>query len=128
MSDNPRHVVRYTSCPDCRCGSLGVQRNGRMVRHSIGFGSVEKVGPGTRRPRWRTIICTGSGKKVCMTLGGHTQEPSEAAQRAAWKAFDNAWPWEVTREVGECLRHAVRAAYAIDFPSGDPSLGGRKEP
>lgn len=38
--------------------------NGHLVRHSVGFGSVEKVGPGTRHPRWRTTVCQGSGKLV----------------------------------------------------------------
>ena len=59
-----RRVVSYTSCPDCDCMSLGVLDNGRIVRHSISFGSVEKVGPGTRRPNWQTTICKGSGRKV----------------------------------------------------------------
>ena len=57
----PRRVVDYTSCPKCNCGSIGVQANGRIVRHSVGFGSVEKVGPGTRHPRFKTTICDGSG-------------------------------------------------------------------
>jgi len=59
-----RSVVSYTSCPDCPCWSLGVLGNGRIVRHSIGCGSVEKVGPGTNHPTWRTTICSGSGKLV----------------------------------------------------------------
>jgi hypothetical protein len=59
----PWKVVSYTSCPECSC-SLGVQANGKIVRHSIGFGFVEKVGPGTRHPRFRTTICKGSGMKV----------------------------------------------------------------
>jgi len=61
---SPRKVVAYTACPDCNCWSLGLQANGRIVRHSIGFGSVEKVGPGTRHPHFRTTICKGSGKYV----------------------------------------------------------------
>jgi len=61
---SPWKVVGYTACAECSCASLGVQANGRIVRHSLGFGSVEKVGPGTRRPLFRTQICPGSGKKV----------------------------------------------------------------
>lgn len=60
----PWKVVRYTACPECPCWSLGVQANGRIVRHSVGFGSVEKVGPGTRHPMFRTTICKGSGQRV----------------------------------------------------------------
>jgi hypothetical protein len=61
---NPKKVVAYTACPKCSCWSLGLQANGRIVRHSIGFGSVEKVGAGTRHPQWRTVICKGSGMLV----------------------------------------------------------------
>lgn len=49
-----RRIVRYIACPDCTRDSIGVQGDGRIVRHSFGFGGVDKVG-------W-TIICTGSGK------------------------------------------------------------------
>lgn len=59
-----RSVIAYTACPDCSCWSVGMQANGRIVRHSRGFGSVEKVGPGTRHPRWKTQICSGSGRYV----------------------------------------------------------------
>lgn len=59
-----RRISHYTSCPKCSCPSLAVLKNGRIVRHSIGFGSVEKVGPGTRYPQFRTTICEGSGLKV----------------------------------------------------------------
>jgi hypothetical protein len=60
----PRRVVAYTSCLYCTSWSIAVQANGRIVRHSIGFESVEKVGPGTRHPTWRTTICEGSGRLV----------------------------------------------------------------
>jgi len=60
----PRRVVAYVSCPECPCWSLGLQANGRLVRHSIGYGAVEKCGPGTRHPSWRTTICKGSGRRV----------------------------------------------------------------
>ena len=55
-------AVRFSACPDCSWWSLGVMENGRFIRHSMGFGYVEKVGPGTRHPKFRTIICKGSGK------------------------------------------------------------------
>ena len=70
MSVSKRRVVSYTACPDCSCRSLGVQANGRIVRHSEGCGSVERVGPGTRQPLWRTTICKGSGKFVSAPMGG----------------------------------------------------------
>lgn len=54
----------YADCPECNCWSIGVQANGRIVRHSVDYGAVEKVGPGTRHPWMRTRICKGSGKKV----------------------------------------------------------------
>ena len=64
----PYHVVSYGVCPECTVGSIAIQANGRVVRHSDGgFGYVEKVGPGTRHPRWRTTICKGSGVKVAET-------------------------------------------------------------
>ena len=62
-SRRKRRVRRYTSCPECGV-SLRVEESGRICRHSYGFGSVEKVGPGTRHPRMRTTICAGSGKLV----------------------------------------------------------------
>lgn len=61
MSKKPWRIVGYTSCPYCDAWSIGLQANGRIVRHSCGFGSVEKVGPGTRHPLWTTNICKGSG-------------------------------------------------------------------
>lgn len=60
----PYHVVAYTSCPYCGHGSLGLRKDGKIVRHSVGFGSVEKVGPGTRHPNLITRICEGSLKRV----------------------------------------------------------------
>lgn len=65
-----RRVVEYSACPECSCWSLGVQGNGRIVRHSEGFGSVEKVGPGTRHSLLRTTICRGSGAFVGLTDSG----------------------------------------------------------
>lgn len=76
----PYHVVEYASCPFCNAWSIGVQANGRIVRHSIGFGYVEKVGPGTRHPLWRTTICErGSG----YLLRPHDAQPGGRAGRGA---------------------------------------------
>lgn len=55
---------RYGVCPKCTVFSIRIEPNGKLPRHSIDFGSVEKVGPGTRHPLWRTTICEGSGMKV----------------------------------------------------------------
>jgi len=62
VSVKPYKVVEYGACPECDCWSLGIQANGRIVRHSIGRGSVERLSPGsclTPAP-----ICKGSGAKV----------------------------------------------------------------
>jgi hypothetical protein len=64
MGAKKKRAISYTACPYCTNWSIRVGANGRLPRHSIGFGSVEKVGPGTRHPTWRTTICEGSGKKV----------------------------------------------------------------
>ncbi len=55
-----RRVVSYTACPCCSCWSLGVQANGRIVRHSMGWGSVERCKP----PFVPAPICSGSGRFV----------------------------------------------------------------
>lgn len=60
--EKPWKVVRYSSCPDCTCWSLGVRADGRFVRHSISCGSVERLRPGS--PFRPTPICAGSGKKA----------------------------------------------------------------
>ena len=59
---------RYGICPKCDVMSIRIEPNGKLPRHSIGFGSVEKVGPGTRYPMFRTTICKGSGLKVSEVL------------------------------------------------------------
>lgn len=59
---NPRQVVSYQGCPDCSNWSCGVQANGRLVRHSEGFGSVERLPKGSRLIA--SPICKGSGKRV----------------------------------------------------------------
>lgn len=64
-----RKVVEYTSCPFCTVWSIGLQADGRIVRHTMGWGSVEKVGPGTRHPNLRrNAICKGSGFKRELVL------------------------------------------------------------
>lgn len=55
------HVVGYGDCPECTCWSCGVRLDGKLVRHSIGFGSVERFRPGSP---FRTTICKGSGVRV----------------------------------------------------------------
>lgn len=57
---HPRRVAEYVACPACACASLGLQVNGRVVRHSVGFGSVEPRAMLERRG-WRTTVCKGSG-------------------------------------------------------------------
>jgi hypothetical protein len=56
--DSRQRVVLYSSCPECNA-SISVQANGRIVRHSFGFGYVERVNRLTR-----TRICKGSGRKI----------------------------------------------------------------
>lgn len=73
---SPRRIVEYGPCPDCTCWSCGIQANGRLTRHSVGVGYVEKVGPGTRYPFFRTTICPGSGKRVRPALP-NTTHPSQ---------------------------------------------------
>jgi hypothetical protein len=63
----PWTVVSWRPCPECDGGGLGcvgVQANGRLVRHSVGMGYVERVGPGTYHPNWTTVVCKSSGRKV----------------------------------------------------------------
>lgn len=59
---NKRRVRRYESCPDCDRWSIRVEENGRICRHSVGFGYVERFPPG--HPFTPTPVCIGSGKKV----------------------------------------------------------------
>lgn len=63
-----RRIRRYESCPVCGHCGLRVEENGRICRHSFGFGCVEKVGPGTRWPKFVTTICTGSGMKILKSV------------------------------------------------------------
>lgn len=58
-ANSPRRVVEYAHCGFCDCMSLGVQANGRLVRHTMGLGSVVKVKP----PRSKDI-CPYSGRKI----------------------------------------------------------------
>jgi hypothetical protein len=60
--DKPYKVVRYSDCPECNTSSVGVQKNGRIVRHSMSFGSVERLSPAQlRRGFINTPVCKGSG-------------------------------------------------------------------
>lgn len=55
----PRQVAEYIACPCCSYWSIGVQANGRIVRHSVGWGSVERP----RNPMFVPApICPASGK------------------------------------------------------------------
>lgn len=58
---SPRRVVSYSACRHCDAWSLGVQANGKFVRHTAGFGYVEKA---KRLSRWFRPgpICEGSGE------------------------------------------------------------------
>jgi hypothetical protein len=57
-----RRVRRYTACSQCKCCSLRVEESGRVCRHTIGCGSVERFPLGhlfVAGP-----LCKGSGEKV----------------------------------------------------------------
>ena len=61
----PYHVVSYTSCPECDSWSIGVRADGRIVRHSIGCGSVgqlskAQIAVGMKRG----TICAGSLRRA----------------------------------------------------------------
>jgi hypothetical protein len=56
---NRRRVRRYTACPECTMWSIRVEENGRICRHSRGFGYVERFPPGSRMRA--TPVCKGSG-------------------------------------------------------------------
>ncbi len=61
-----RRARRYTSCPDCSCWSIRVEENGRICRHTAGFGYVERFPPGHYFKAGP--ICKGSGKLVMHPL------------------------------------------------------------
>lgn len=63
---NGRRRRRYSACPDCVCWSILVQPNGRIVRHTQGFGYVERFPPG--HPFRPGPICKGSGALVLPPL------------------------------------------------------------
>lgn len=63
-----RRVVKYAPCPECACWSLGVQANGRLVRHSVGMGSVERLPRNS--PLISPPICKGSGKQTFQSKDG----------------------------------------------------------
>ena len=52
--------VEFIDCPCCTNWSIGVNRFGKILRHSEDFGYVERVGPGTRYPDFKTRICKAS--------------------------------------------------------------------
>ena len=54
----PWHIVGYEKCSWCPW-SPGVRRDGKVTRHSVGFGYVEKFPDGSKM---RTMICPGSNK------------------------------------------------------------------
>ncbi len=55
----PWKVVSYASCWCCPSWSLGVRADGRFVRHSPSFGSVERS-RAVRLGVFRTTVCKGS--------------------------------------------------------------------
>ena len=59
---NRRRVRRYSACPHCSCWSIRVEENGRVCRHTVGFGYVERFPPG--HPFKAGPVCPGSGVKV----------------------------------------------------------------
>lgn len=50
-------AVKYIDCPCCNWASIGVNRFGKIVRHSINMGYVERG-----RSRFKSTICKASGK------------------------------------------------------------------
>ena len=87
----PRRIVEYTACPDCDWWSVGVQANRRIVRHTKGHGSVERVGPGTRYPQFRPgPICPGSGKLV---KRNRANDPRLSDNRRNWRLLLKAGGW-----------------------------------
>lgn len=63
---NRRRQRRYSACPKCTCWSILVQPNGRVVRHSVGFGYVERFPAG--HPFKPGPVCEGSGALVLPSL------------------------------------------------------------
>lgn len=62
MKPRRRHKKRYTACSKCSCWSLRVEENGKVCRHTIGFGYVENYPP--THPFRNGPICKGSHEKV----------------------------------------------------------------
>lgn len=66
---NWKRTPVYGYCETCRV-DIRIERNGRAARHSYGFRYVERVGPGTAHPNWRTVICPGSGVRIVASSAG----------------------------------------------------------
>lgn len=69
-----RRVRRYDACPDCASWSIRIEENGRVARHSVGFGYVERFPPG--HPFRPGPICTGSGALVLEPLKAKRTKPA----------------------------------------------------
>lgn len=112
-----RRVVEYTSCSTCQA-SVGIQANGRIVRHSFGFGYAEKVGPGTAHPSWKTTICKGSGYRRELSPVGKRN-----AKRLAEKLtnHDDAVNALIAKAYGP-PRQLTKSS-----PSSTPSLGAEEK-
>jgi hypothetical protein len=63
---NRRRTRRYGACPECTTWSILIQPNGRVVRHTIGFGYVERFPP--NHPFRPGKVCKGSGALVLERL------------------------------------------------------------
>lgn len=63
-----RRIRRYGACPNCTKSSIRIEENGRVARHTEGFGYVERFPPG--HPYRPGPICTGSGTKQMERVDG----------------------------------------------------------
>jgi hypothetical protein len=78
------HIRRYEACPECTQWSLRVEENGRLARHSRGFGYVERFPPGSPGARrgWRpSRVCSGSGRKVAEAVGEAARNKTRAHEK-----------------------------------------------
>lgn len=76
LRTKPWHVVFWANCPGCDCGSIGVQLDGRIVRHSPGGGYVVK------NYRCPPDICVASGRRIRPSQVGDATFGS----RVTWEA------------------------------------------
>lgn len=65
MRKRRRRVRRYAYCQSCGAAPR-VEENGKMCRHTVGFGYAEWFPPG--HPFKPGPICAGSGKKIDVDL------------------------------------------------------------